>query len=54
LTVEDQHGIVWDDMQVSRDGYDSVREYRDAIETRKNELRKAWRITNKTRGNGGY
>lgn len=48
LTIEDQHGIVWHDAQISRDCYDSYAQFRAAIEQCKRALREEYGIESKT------
>ena len=54
LTVHDANNVCVDDAHVSRDCYESAREYQRAIDARKDELRAAWKIEGRTTGRGGY
>jgi hypothetical protein len=42
ILVTDQYGTVWQDRILSRDEYDSSREFRQAIRDKIEEYRAAW------------
>jgi hypothetical protein len=43
ITVHDQHGTCWDDVQISREDYDSHRAYRKAVQDKVAALRETWK-----------
>lgn len=43
VAVHDQHGICWESDQISRDAWNSAREYRDAIDAKVASLKQEWR-----------
>ena len=43
ITVVDQHNIVWADVQISRDEFDSIEAYRKAINDKIIALRETWK-----------
>ena len=42
ITVHDQYGTCWADIQISRDQFDNHRAYRKAIQDKVHSLRETW------------